>query len=126
MHRAICSHDLGHTDSHTHSRTNKPPTAGVQLVGNTSINKSKLLTSMEVDIDDSAYLAGLLLPSVPASLRRGPDPPNPAQGREDPGGICSPSRTTSRGGTPSGIPQRQVGRRWFVSICLTCHHCKQG
>ena len=39
MRQAIRGHDLGHTDSltHTYSHTNKPPTAGVQLVGHTSI-----------------------------------------------------------------------------------------
>ena len=46
MRRAIWRHVFGHADSHTHSHThslihphtNKPPTAGAQLVGHTSIN----------------------------------------------------------------------------------------
>ena len=40
MRRAIWRHVFGHTltDSFTHSHTVKPPTAGVQLVGHTSIN----------------------------------------------------------------------------------------
>ena len=33
MRRAIWGHDLGHTDvPHTHTHTNEPPRAGVQLV----------------------------------------------------------------------------------------------
>ena len=46
MRRTIWGHDLGHTDSltHTHSHTNKPPTAGVQLVGHTSIKVITLTT----------------------------------------------------------------------------------
>ena len=36
MRRAIWRHVFGHTDSHTHIHTIKPPTAGVQLVGHTS------------------------------------------------------------------------------------------
>ena len=36
--RAIWRHVRGHTDTHTHTHTIKPPTAGVQLVGHTSIN----------------------------------------------------------------------------------------
>ena len=39
MRRAIWRHVFGHTDSltHTHTHTIKPPTAGVQQVGHTSI-----------------------------------------------------------------------------------------
>ena len=39
MPRAIWDHDRGHTDSHIHTHTNKPPTAGVQIVGHTSITQ---------------------------------------------------------------------------------------
>ena len=40
MRRAIWRHVRGHTDTLTHTHTNKPPTAGVQLVGHTSITSS--------------------------------------------------------------------------------------
>ena len=51
MRRAIWRHVRGHTDSlsHTHSHTIKPPTAGVQLVGHTSIIKIIILYSYKSD-----------------------------------------------------------------------------